>query len=633
MTSPLPLFDNGKLSHFRRLESRFGTRDLTAELIHQVRRGNIRQLFPEELDFSISFEGSPIANFVDIVAHDMSEGIAPLPSLACTSGKMQTESDLKRAQTKNRIGDNYWRQSKLEIQMLKGADRYVTYGFLPFFVEPRDDKDVQMPYVHVEDPRHAYYELDRFGRTKVYAKRLLKTVDELCALFPEYSTIIRKDKDTSKDVNGDTLLKMVRWIDCETVTLFLPERNGLTLSSYQHKLSRCPVKIAERPSEDDNPRGQFDDVIWVQVARSIMSTLALEAASIAVQAPIAIPEDMDELSIGPHAIMQSANAKDIHKVALEMPPQIFAENQLLDQEMKLGARYPDARTGGVQGASVITGKGVEALLGTFDSQIKGAQMIMREALEEVTAICFEMDEAWWPNKTQTVNGTVSGSSYEFSYTPSKDINGRYACTVTYGFASGLSNPSQAAVMMLQLEGAGVISKHTMRDNLPMPMDGITEERSINVEASREALKQGIFALIQATGQMAAQGQDPNPIIHMSVDMIKALQDGKSVEDAVSEAYDLMAQRQQQAQQQAQEEQQEAAQQGGAPGGAPGGPPGSFDGANGAPEAGVPGDQAPGQAGLPPGGRPAVADMIAGFRGNGNLPINQFAIRRSVPTGT
>jgi hypothetical protein len=189
------------------------------------------------------------------------------------------------------------------------------------------------------------------------------------------------------------------------------------------------------------------------------------------------------------------------------------------------------------------------------------------------------------------------------------------------------------VMMLQLEGAGVISKHTMRDNLPMPMDGITEERSINVEASREALKQGIFALIQATGQMAAQGQDPNPIIHMSVDMIKALQDGKSVEDAVSEAYDLMAQRQQQAQQQAQEEQQEAAQQGGAPGGAPGGPPGSFDGANGAPEAGVPGDQAPGQAGLPPGGRPAVADMIAGFRGNGNLPINQFAIRRSVPTGT
>jgi hypothetical protein len=132
-----------------------------------------------------------------------------------------------------------------------------------------------------------------------------------------------------------------------------------------------------------------------------------------------------------------------------------------------------------------------------------------------------MDEVCGRTTSKIVNGTISGSSYEFSYTPNRDINGRYLCTVTYGFASGLSNPSQAAVMMLQLEGAGVISKHTMRDNLPMPMDGFTEERSINVEASREALKQGVFALVQATGQMAARGRTRLPIIQLSVEMIRS----------------------------------------------------------------------------------------------------------------
>jgi hypothetical protein len=93
----------------------------------------------------------------------------------------------------------------------------------------------------------------------------------------------------------------------------------------------------------------------------------------------------------------------------------------------------------------------------------------------------------------------------------------------------------------------------------------------------------------------------------------------------------MQQAQQQAQQEAQEEQQEqmaAAQGGGAPGGGPGGPP--DDGSGG----GLTADQAPGQAGLPPGGRkPTMAEMVSGFRGNASIPINQFDIRRAVPTGT
>lgn len=621
----MPVYADQIQAHYKRMVAKNVVRDQNHNLIRNVRRGYINQLFPAELDFSLTFQGSPIANFVDIVAHDMAEGIAPLPALACVSGRMQTDADQQRAEIKNRIGDNYWAHSNLEMQMLKhGADWFVTYGFLPILVEP--DNEAKLPRITLIDPNRSYYELDRFGNTRMFAHTWYKTVEELCAMFPQWTVQITKDPKTDRPSSGETRLEYVLWVDDNKVCLILPEREGLVLGSYQHRMKCCPVKIAERPSDGDIPRGQFDDVIWVQVARAIMATLALEAAYVAVEAPIAVPDDMDELPVGPHAILQSKNSRDIHKVDLRLPETTFQETANLDNELRLGARYPEARSGGIN-ASVITGKGVEALLGTFDSQIKGSQIIFKQAFEDATAWCFEMDEIWFPDVVKTVSGTITGASYEFDYSAAKTIAGRYNCTVTYGFAAGLRDPAQAIVTILQLEGAGLVAKGTAMQHLPMPIDPVQETRRINVEGSREALKQGFFALVQASGQMAAQGQDPAPVIQAAVAVIKALENGSTVEDSIDAAYQQM----QQQQQQEQADQMEAMQQQQAAAG--GGAPDQFEGANGTPEAGVPSRQAPGQAGLPPGGRPTMAEMVAGFRGNGNLPVNQFDIRRAVPTGT
>lgn len=613
------------MRHYSRLYTRFAKRDRVHELIRQVRNGNMRSMFPSELNFALSFEGVPIANFVDIVARDMAEALAPLPSLRCVSGKMKTDVDLRRAETKNRIGDNFWQHSHLETQMLKAADQYITYGFLPFFVEP--DIDAKLPFIQCDDPRNAYYELDRYGRCTVYAKKWRRSIDDLCAMFPECGSGIRGGEragDYKRDESGETELDLIRWVDKTSVTLFLPARDGLILGTYAHKLNCVPVHIAERPGHGDMPRGQFDDVIWVQVARAIMSTLALEAAHIAVQSPISVPTDMDDLSIGPHAIIQSDNPGAVQKLKLDLPPNIFAENQLLDQELKTGSRYPDARTGGIQGASVVTGKGVEALLGTFDTQIKGAQMVFKEAFQKITALCFEYDEAWWPNDSKTVNGLISGTSYEFDYVPSKDIAGRYTAVVTYGFASGM-HPSQAIVTLLQLEGAGLIAKGTLQENLPIDLDQLQERRKIDIEGTREALKQGLFALIQSSGQIAAQGQDPMPYLKLAVDSVRGLQNGQTVEDAIFAAFTTMVEAQKEAAQEAQQEQLAAqAGAGGAPSPDQGGGGGQISGPEGV---------APGQAGLPPGGLPTIQDMMAGFRGASQSPVSNVSIRRRVATGT
>lgn len=618
MTEPsvvMPSYAKQAYAHYTRMRMTASGRDGMIDTIRAVRKGNIRQLFPEELNFSVSFAGTPVANFIDIVAHDAAEGIAPLPALQCVSGKMATQADKARAEIKNHIGNAYWLWSKLAPNMYRAADQFVSTGFAVFTVEP--DTDYMRPCIRVEQSRGSYYELDRYGRCKVLANRYLKTVDALCAQFPEYEYLIRKpQKPNDPQPSGDTQLELIRYMDKKSVMLFLPERDGLVLSSYDHKLDRTPAYVAERPGFSERPRGQFDDVVWVQVARAIMSMLSLEAASLAVQAPIAVPDDMDEFPVGPHAALQSSQAKDIHRVNLELPNGIFAEGQLLDQELRVGSRYPDARTGDLQ-ASVITGKGVEALLGTFDSQIRSAQMILQEALEELTSVCFEMDEKWWPNETKTVRGTTAGGSYEFEYTPGKTINGRYDCTVTYGFATGLK-PSQSIIVLLQLAGAGMLAKGTAMENLPIDLDPIQESRRIDVEASREALKQGLFALVQSSGQVAASGGDALSIIKLGVDTIRSIENGQTVEDAIEGAYQAQQQEQQQKAQEAAQAQQDQAAQGGQ-GGAPGGD-------------GLPPGVAPGQAGLPPGGLPTVENLVAGFRGNGSLPVSQATIQRRVPTG-
>jgi hypothetical protein len=269
----------------------------------------------------------------------------------------------------------------------------------------------------------------------------------------------------------------VRWVDKTHVTLFLPDRDAWSWAATSTSCPACRCGSPSAPGESDDPRGQFDDVIWVQVARAMMGTLALEAAYMAVQAPIAVPTTWKSSLSGRTRSSSPTRPRHPPRAARAAADDLRREPGL-DNEMKLGSRYPDARTGGVQ-ASVITGKGVEALLGTFDTQIKGAQMVMREALQQVTSICFEMDEKWWPNETKQINGTLSGSSYQLSYMPGKDISGRYDCTVTYGFAAGM-HPAQSIVTMLQLVGAGVIAKTTFQENLPFQIDALQEKRKIDV---------------------------------------------------------------------------------------------------------------------------------------------------------
>jgi len=259
----------------------------------------------------------------------------------------------------------------------------------------------------------------------------------------------------------------------------------------------------------------------------------MEAAEKAVQAPIVLPSDVQELQLGGDAVIRTNNPAGVRRVELSIPQGAFTESTLLNQELRVGARYPEGRTGNVN-ASIVTGQGVQALMGAFDTQVKSAQAIFAASLRDVISLCFEVDEKIFP-KEKTIRGVDSGSPYEITYKPNKDIKGDYSADVRYGMLAGL-NPAQGLIFMLQALGGGLISKDMAMRELPFTVNVTQELEKIEIEKMRDALLGSLTAYTQAIPQMATQGQDASDVVRKIAEVIKARQKGQALEDAIEATF-------------------------------------------------------------------------------------------------
>ena len=509
------------------LRYRANGRDQRNGDVQMVRQGKISQVYPNF--FPDGIDQNVVANFIDIVARDLSEVIAPLPAVNCSAANQTNDRARNFADKRTRIASNYFEHSDLQVQMYNGADMYLTYGFLPFIIEL--DEEAQMPRIRLENPVGAYPEFDRYGRCVAFAKRYSMTLGELVAMFPEHEYELLGKLGWKQDLNG--MIEMIRYYDKDQSVLYLPSRNNMLLSQAVNPLGIMNVVIAKRPSVDGELRGQFDDVLGIQLLRNRFALLAMEAAEKSVQAPIVLPQDVQELQLGGDAVIRTANPAGVRRVELTLPQGAFTEQNILNQELRVGARYPESRTGNVN-ASIVTGQGVQALLGAFDTQVKSAQAILAAALRDVITLCFKTDEALF-NIEKTIRGVDAGSPYVLTYLPSKDIKKDYSADVRYGMLAGL-NPAQGLIFMLQALGGGLISKDMAMRELPFGVNVTLEQEKIEIEKMRDALVGSLQQMTQAIPQMAMQGQDPSTLVRQIADVIKARKQGVSIEEAIEDVF-------------------------------------------------------------------------------------------------
>jgi hypothetical protein len=595
-------------AQYSRLRAEFSARDSARIAVLNVRTGRIANVFPDLFppDGPLA-DKSLAANMVDIAARDVSEVLAPLPTVLCNSGTSASDRARDFADKRTKVANNYLAHASVQMQMYTAADRYTTYGTSVALVEP--DWDNQMPFINFLDPIGIYVVRDRFFRITKMFQTVIQYVDTLLASYPELASQIKSRAGSGQQ------LEIVRYHDKDEDILFMPQSGGYILHRQSNPLGEVMVRDANRPGVTDEPRGQFDDVLAIQVAKHRFALLAMKASITAVDAPIAVPQDVQELAIGSEAILRSASPERIRRIGLDVPREAFIEQQQLDSELRNGSRYPEARTGAVDG-SIVTGKGVQALMGGFDTQIRTGQAMFARMLQELVSLCFRMDEALWPDVTKTIRGNQNGTPFEVNYKPSRDIAGDHSVDVQYGLMAGL-DPNRALVFGLQARGDKLISRDFLRSQMPFSLDPSEEEQKVDIEELRDALKQAVAGYAQAIPALASQGQDPGDILRRLSDVIVGRQKGRAIEDLISEAF-------------APPEPPPGVEQsaaGASPDmGAPAAPPGAGSPDGMSPD-GLMRGVAPGQQALGPGGRPDVQNLLAGLTSRGDAALSANVQRR------
>ena len=515
-----------------RLRTKYAPRDQRMRDVLSVRQGDLSKVFPSM--FSEDYPKPLVANFIDVAARDLAEAGAPMPSFNCSATNMVSDAQRKAADTRTRIANYYVSFSDLALQNYNNADWYNTYGMSIGMVEM--DYENNNPRIRMIDPTGAYPEIDRFGRTISLTQMIMSDADTLSAQFPEFAEQILKKNNFQP---GSPYMTMIRYHDAEQDLIYLPDRNNLVLSRVPNPVGKCLARVRIRPSLDNQARGQFDDVLAVQLARARFAILQIQAAEKSIQAPIAIPQDVQELALGPDAIMRSANPQGIRRVGLELPAGVFTESGVLERELRLGARYPESRSGQID-ASVVTGRGVQALQAGFDTQIKAAQAQFARLFEELLALCFEVDEKIFGSIMKTIKGTDDGTPYTLKYIPSRDIKGEYGVDVRYGIMSGM-DPNRAVIALLQMRSDKLVSRDYVRRELPVEINVTQEEQRVDIEEMRDSLRIAVAQYAQAIPQMAAQGQDPTQVVTRIAEVISGRQKGLSLESIVEKVFTPPAQ--------------------------------------------------------------------------------------------
>ncbi len=579
--------------------------------VRAVRHGDFDQVAPNL--FSDEWPRPIVANKIDEFARHAAAALAPLPIISCQGGASDRSREIADKRTK--IANFYLENADYQSQMQTGGDQFYTYGLIA--TEVILDFDQKVPVPIINDSIGIYPVWDRRGRTIKVAHVFKRHVIDLIADFPDLEMKIRAGVMPAHNINGDlpdTEVEVTKYASAKRIVMYISQPGEIVLVDIPNPAGKCPYVVTQKPGLDAEIRGTFDDLIWVQLALHAMQTYTLSAAAQAVEAPIAVPNDVQDVPIGPGAVIRTNDPRSVQRVNLEVPASAFAASSYLAEELRSGAITPEALGGSID-ASVVTGKGVQQLMAGYSQQIANCQLTLVSHIRQVIELCFCMDEVYFGEDTKDISGRVESNQYKISYRPSRDIAGDYTVQVQYGGIAGL-DPNRGLVFLLQALGGDLVSKDYVRRHLPSDINPDDEEDKIVAEKLRGALLETFAALSQSAPALIAQGQDPSALIAQIARVITRVEKGEPIEKVAAEIFP-----EQKPEPSVNPEVPPGAEQGGLPNATPEG----FQ-ANGLPQG-----LTPGMASAGPGARPTLQTLFAGLTSGGN-PNLSGGVSRMLPAG-
>lgn len=512
------------------LVQHYSRRDKETHTVRAIRRGDFESVAPGS--FSEDFPAPIIANQIDTMARDMAATLSPLPSFNCPPSSILNDRSKDFAEKRTKIAHHYVESSNLQAQMPDAVDAYHGYGM--FVGEVRPDFKSKSPKIKMLDGGFAYPVWDDNFQT---VEILLTTYMSELQLQGYYPEAVAKIRESRK--GGATLerIKVNRYQDANCNLVWLPDHGNLILAYTPNPLGRCTYVAVPRPMGEDwfaVPRGAYADLVWPQIAANEFRMLGLEAVDKSIRAPIVVPTDVADVPFGPDATIHTNNPAGVGRLKIDVPQGAFQATELLEQDIRQGGMSPGSRSGNIN-ASVITGRGVDALGEGYSQQVALAQSRIGFGLKELLELCFEMDEKFWPDVTKEIRGQGLESPGRTTYVPGRHIKGDYSVTVDYGFLLGL-DANRALVFILQCQAAGLISNDTASRNLPIKLNLAEENNRIQLEQLRNSLLQATAAYSQAIPGMLAQGQSPAEAVAQLAAIVTGVKEGNPIEEVVARVF-------------------------------------------------------------------------------------------------
>ena len=405
-----------------------------------------------------------------------------------------------------RIVTSYDQLQRLELQLPQVARWLPGYGFAVFVITSRTDPNGNVyPTAELRDPYTTfpgYQGANQMAEELVSIKKV--PLNNLVKMYPELKKYFdQQDRETDEE----NYLSHGIYLDNDNGSWENQAEVGDVIAEYMNPEGTYVVHVGSKTIVDfvpnvlksgpsfvcakrysfDQIQGQFDQVIGLMAAMAkinIMSVIAMEDA-VFTETNIVGEIESGQYRKGRNAINYLSPGSQVVKPVNNLPYQLFESVSRIERHLRTVAGYP-VSDDAISPNSFVTGRGLEELQAGIGAMVNEYHTVLTYSLQEVDYKRLELDELGL-NKRKPLTGTMNGSAFSESYTPSADIGGNYLTKRKYG-AMATFDEAGKVITGLQLLQAGIIDKQTMQRE----MDGLENLQDINERITRDKAESVMF---------------------------------------------------------------------------------------------------------------------------------------------
>lgn len=426
-------------------------------------------------------------NLIQVALEDTAESASMVPTIRVgPSGPGREDRD--RADKMEKIGWSYLDNSQIELLNIRTLMDIAADGLGVWAVV--FDPETKQPLIQWRDPETCYPEpgwrtMDSVRECiflrELYVTQLPHPYQEIVAsYFRENSTTDFRNSSWQdlqvtlvEHYGEDEILIAALYQQRSNAPVTQQQATYKPIELERFPLPRlpsgdgiCPVVIGQRITLDNEPRGQFDQVINVMLGHIRLMSMVFDYADQAIYSDVYVSDLIGAMPMGGGSYIQLGPNGKIGRV----PPAVteitvFRELEQLIEHVHLGGRWPKVRPGQVDQA-IASAKFMEASAGMMNTVIRTYHLIMKRMWEQALRLCFLYDYSF--GKKRTVSGVLRNQQFQIERSK-EDIDLEARVRIDYGTGLG-RDVAQSMVLAIQGMQAGIFSREFVQENF----EGITD---------------------------------------------------------------------------------------------------------------------------------------------------------------